>query len=255
MTDWNPTQYLRYGNERIRPALDLMGRINLDSAEIIYDLGCGTGTITGILKERWSQAAVTGVDSSPNMLERTQDVQSGVMWEHADLNKWVPSEPADLIYSNAAFHWLDGHDALFPRLMSFLKDGGVLAVQMPENWNAPSHSNIAATARESKWAERLVPHLMENPVADPNFYYDMLSPLSTSLDMWESIYMHILNGDDPVVEWTKGTVLPPLLSHLPEEEHEEFISSYGMKVSKAYPKRSDGKTILPFRRLFMVAAK
>ena len=96
---------------------------------------------------------------------------------------------------------------------------------------------------------------MENPVAEPNFYYDTLSPLSTSLDMWESIYMHILDGDDPVVEWTKGTVLPPLLSHLPEDEHSDFIASYGRKVSVAYPKRSDGKTILPFRRLFIVAVK
>lgn len=255
MIDWNPTQYLRYGNERLRPALDLMGRINLDATEVIYDLGCGTGTITGILKDRWQNAKITGVDSSPNMLERTQDIQSGIMWEHSDLNTWKPTEPADLIFSNAAFHWLTGHDALFPRLMAFLKVGGVLAVQMPENWNAPSHANIAATARESKWADRLVPHLMENPVAEPNFYYDMLSPLSTSLDMWESVYMHILDGDDPVVEWTKGTVLPPLLSHLPEDEHGEFIASYSQKVSDAYPKRSDGKTILPFRRLFMVAVK
>ena len=255
MTDWNPAQYLRYGSERLRPALDLMARIQMDSPETVYDLGCGTGTITGILKERWPNAQVTGVDSSASMLERTRDVDTGVYWQHADLNDWQPESPADVVYSNAALHWLDGHDRLFPRLLEAIKPGGVLAVQMPENFSAPSHTSIADTVREGPWRERLAPYQREHPVADPSFYYDILSRLSSSIDMWETTYMHILEGENPVVEWTKGTMLRPLLDNLSEEEGSEFLKSYTEKVAEAYPCRADGKTVLPFKRLFFIAVK
>ena len=224
MTDWNPAQYLRYGSERLRPALDLIARIQVDSPETVYDLGCGTGTITGILKERWPDADVTGVDSSASMLERTTDVETGVHWQHADLNDWQPESPADVVYSNAALHWVDGHDQLFPRLMGAVKPGGVLAVQM-------------------------------QPVAEPSFNYDLISRLSSSIDMWETTYMHILEGEDPVVEWTKGTMLRPLLDNLSETEGAAFLQSYTEKVAKAYPHSADGKTVLPFKRLFIVAVK
>ncbi len=255
MTDWNPAQYLRYGSERLRPALDLMSRIQLDSPDTVYDLGCGTGTITGILKERWPDAHVTGVDSSASMLERTTDVETGVNWQHADLNDWQPERPADVVYSNAALHWLDDHDQLFPRLMGAVKPGGVLAVQMPENWGAPSHTSIADTVREGAWRERLAPFQRVNPVAEPSFYYDLISRLSSSIDMWETTYMHILEGEDPVVEWTKGTMLRPLLDNLSEEEGAAFLKSYTEKVAQAYPHSADGKTVLPFKRLFIVAVK
>ena len=255
MTDWNPVQYLRYGNERLRPALDLMARIQVDSPETVYDLGCGTGTITAILKERWPDAHVTGVDSSASMLERTPDMETGVTWQHADLNDWHPERPADVVYSNAALHWLDNHEQLFPRLMDTVKPGGVLAVQMPENFGAPSHTSIADTVREGAWRERLAPFQREHPVAEPSFYYDLISRLSSSIDMWETTYMHILEGEDPVVEWTKGTMLRPLLDNLSEAEGAKFLESYTAKVAKAYPHSADGKTVLPFKRLFIVAEK
>lgn len=254
-TDWNPTQYLRYGGERLRPALDLMARIQADSPEVVYDLGCGTGTITGILKERWPDAKVTGVDSSASMLERTRDVETGVYWQHADLNDWKPEDSADVVYTNAALHWLDDHSQLFPRIMAAVKPGGVLAVQMPENFSAPSHTSIADTVREGAWQERLAPFQREQPVAEPSFYYDLLSQISSSIDMWETTYMHILEGDNPVVEWTKGTMLRPLLDNLSEDEGNDFLKSYTEKVAKAYPHRADGKTVLPFKRLFIVAIK
>jgi len=255
VTDWNPVQYLRYGNERLRPALDLMARIQVDSPETVYDLGCRTGTITGILKERWPDAHVTGVDSSASMLGRTTDVETGATWQHADLNDWHPERPADVVYSNAALHWLDNHEQLFPRLMDTVKPGGVLAVQMPENFGAPSHTSIADTVREGAWRERLAPFQRENPVAEPSFYYDLISRLSSSVDMWETTYMHILEGEDPVVEWTKGTMLRPLLDNLSEAEGAEFLKLYTAKVAKAYPHSADGKTVLPFKRLFIVAVK
>ena len=255
MTDWNPAQYLRYDSERLRPALDLMARIQVDLPKTVFDLGCGTGTVTGILKERWPNANVTGVDSSASMLERTVDVETGVNWQHADLNDWQPEQPADVIYSNAALHWLDDHGTLFPRLMKSVGPGGILAVQMPENFSAPSHTSIADTVREGAWHERLTPYQREQPVAEPSFYYDLLSPLSSSIDMWETTYMHILEGDDPIVEWTKGTMLRPLLDHLTEKEAFSFIASYAKKVAKAYPHRTDGKTVFPFKRLFILATK
>lgn len=256
MTDWNPDQYLRYGSERLRPALDLMARIQVNSPETVYDLGCGTGTMTGILKERWPDARVTGVDSSASMLERTTDVEmTGVHWQHSNLNDWQPESPADVVYSNAALHWLNGHSQLFPRLMAAVKPGGVLAVQMPENFSAPSHTSIADTVREGPWRERLAPFQREQPVAEPSFYYDMLSRLASSIDMWETTYMHILEGENPVVEWTKGTMLRPLLENLSEEEGAAFLKSYSEKVAEAYPHQADGKTVLPFKRLFMVAVK
>ena len=255
MTDWNPAQYLRYDSERLRPALDLMARIQVDLPKTVFDLGCGTGTVTGILKERWPNANVTGVDSSASMLERTVDVETGVNWQHADLNDWQPEQPADVIYSNAALHWLDDHGTLFPRLMKSVGPGGILAVQMPENFSAPSHTSIADTVREGAWHERLTPYQREQPVAEPSFYYDLLSPLSSSIDMWETTYMHILEGDDPIVEWTKGTMLRPLLDHLTEKEAFSFIASYAKKVAKAYPHRADGKTVFPFKRLFILATK
>ena len=251
MTDWNPAQYLRYDSERLRPALDLMARIQVDLPKTVFDLGCGTGTVTGILKDRWPNANVTGVDSSASMLERTVDVETRVNWQHADLNDWQPEHPTDIVYSNAALHWLDDHETLFPRLMKAVKPGGVLAVQMPENFSAPSHTSIADTVREGDWHERLAPYQREQPVSEPSFYYDLLSPLSSSIDMWETTYMHILEGDDPIVEWTKGTMLRPLLDHLSEKEAFSFLASYAKKVAKAYPHRADGKTVFPFKRLFI----
>jgi len=255
VTDWNPAQYLRYGSERLRPAMDLMAHVNFESPETVYDLGCGTGTITGILKERWPEARVTGVDSSASMLERTRDVETGVYWQHSDLNEWHPESPADVVYSNAALHWLNDHEQLFPRIMDVVKPGGVLAVQMPENFAAPSHTSIADTVREGPWSERLAPFQREYPVAEPSFYYDLISQMSSSIDMWETTYMHILEGEDPVVEWTKGTMLRPLLDNLNNEEKAAFLKSYTEKVSKAYPQSANGKTVLPFKRLFIVAVK
>ena len=255
MTNWNPSQYLRFGNERLQPVIDLIGRIPLESPGVIYDLGCGTGTGTVILKERWPGAQVTGVDSSESMLERTRSLEAGISWQHSDLNAWEPSAPADLLFSNAVFHWLDDHHALFPRLMTKLAPGGILAVQMPLNWRAPTHRLIAETVRGGPWRERLEPHVREFPVLEGQEYYDLLSGQSSSIDMWETTYYHILEGQDPVVEWTKGSILRPLLDLLEEPEAETFLETYRSQIAQAYPQQANGKTVLPFRRLFFMATK
>ena len=255
MTTWNPAQYLRFGNERLQPAVDLIARIPLGSPRVIYDLGCGTGTGTVMLKERWPAAQVTGVDSSDSMLERTRNAEADVNWQQDDLNTWKPRAIADLLFSNAALHWLDDHEILFPRLLNCLEPGGVLAVQLPNNFSAPSHTLIAETMRSGPWRERLEPHLREHPVLDLSAYYDLLSPISAKLDLWETTYYHILSGADPVVEWTKGSILTPVLGLLDEPERENFLTQYRTGASRAYPPGADGKTVLPFRRMFIMATK
>ena len=255
MSTWNPGQYLRFGNERLQPVIDLIGRIPLESPRVVYDLGCGTGSGTVILKERWPGARVTGVDASESMLERTRSLDADVSWQHSDLNTWEPSAPTDLLFSNAVFHWLDDHHTLFPRLMSKLAPGGILAVQMPLNWRAPTHRLIAETVRGGPWRERLEPQLREFPVLEAQDYYDLLSIQASSIDMWETTYYHILEGQDPVVEWTKGSILKPLLDLLGEPESETFIEMYRSQIADAYPQQADGKTVLPFRRLFFMATK
>ena len=189
------------------------------------------------------------------MLERTRTLEADVSWQHSDLTAWQPSAPAGLIFSNAVFHWLDDHHALFPRLMSKLAPGGILAVQMPQNWLAPTHRFIADTVRGGPWRERLEPHLREFPVLDGPEYYDLLSGQASSIDMWETTYYHILGGQDPVVEWTKGSILRPLLDLLEEPESEAFLDMYRSRTAQAYPQQADGKTVLPFRRLFFMATK
>lgn len=158
---WDPSQYLKFADHRLRPAIDLINRIDLDRPALVVDLGCGAGNVTRLLARRWPQAAVVGVDGSADMLARAKagDRDTVIRWQHADVNGWTPDRPADLIYSNAALHWLDDHGALFPRLIEGLKPGGVLAVQMPRNHGAPSHTCMTEAAAAGPWQERLWPHL------------------------------------------------------------------------------------------------
>jgi trans-aconitate 2-methyltransferase len=255
MTTWDPAQYLRFGNERFRPALDLIARISLEAPEVVYDLGCGTGSATAALKGRWPSARVVGVDGSSEMLERAREGGGGIEWERADLRTWRPDEPCDLLFSNAALQWVGGHEELFPRLLGYLKPEGVLAVQMPNNFGAPTHTTIAETVNSPRWRDKLEPHTLKRPVLEPTAYYDMLSRHGARVDMWETTYYHVLRGDDPVVEWTKGSFLRPLLAQLEEGEAREFLGEYAARVRGFYPRRADGTTVMAFKRLFFVAVR
>ncbi len=253
MSEWNPAQYLRFAQPRLRPALELLARVELDAPAVVVDLGCGTGSITRLMAERWPQARVTGVDSSRQMLDAADTAPPNLHWQQQDIGSWESDEPADLIYSNAALHWLPGHDRVLPQLLRQLAPAGVLAVQMPRNFAAPSHTAIAEAALAGPWRARLEPLLRPAPVATPVWYLDLLSPHCNSLDIWETEYYQILRGDDPVKEWTKGTWLAPLLAALAEPERSAFEQAYAQRVACAYPRRADGTTVLPFKRLFMVA--
>ncbi|MBP6529607.1 MAG: methyltransferase domain-containing protein [Burkholderiales bacterium] len=255
---WNPEQYLKFAEPRLRPAIDLLSRIDSDNPQRVFDLGCGAGNVTKFIKARWPESQVTGVDDSAAMLASAEKAVEGVAWQQQSLAHWRVEDGAlaDVIYSNAALHWLHDHALLFPRLMTQLAPGGVLAVQMPRNFESPSHTLIAETVRSGPWQARLEVLLKAAPVSAPAFYYDLLRPLASSLDIWESEYLQVLEGEDPVKEWTKGTWLKQFLDALPTDAAaERFEADYAARLRAAYPPRADGKTLFPFRRLFIIAKR
>ena len=278
---WDPSQYLKFGNERLRPALDLLARIALElppaAPGALVDLGCGAGNVTQFIVERWPHAQVTGIDSSAEMLAKARVALPAVKWIQSGIVAWRPAAPVNLIYSNAALHWLPAHEALLSGLMRYLKPGGVLAVQMPRNWAAPSHTSIDAAldALGLPAAERaqLNAAKLNTPVAEPAQYYDWLKPQAAQIDMWETLYTHVLAGENAVAEWVKGTALIPVMNRLkalgdkgfggsiPENGlhqgfwAERFWEDYSARTMRAYPRRADGTTLLQFRRLFLVATK
>jgi len=251
--DWNPRLLRTFLWERLRPAIDLLNRVDLSVPTTICDLGCGAGHITRRLASRWPAAHVTGVDESPAMLAEAQREPSGITWIEADIASWVPERPVDLIFSNAALHWLDDHKSLLPRLLGYLRPGGVLAMQMPRNHGEPSHTAIYDAVEAGPWRDRLLPLIRLSPVAEPEAYASMLLPIVSSVDIWETVYLHMLPGNNPVVEWTSGTGLRPVLGALQGQERTDFLTDYAKRVAGAYPPRADGTTIFPFRRLFVVA--
>jgi trans-aconitate 2-methyltransferase len=252
---WDPGRYLRFADQRLRPALDLLARIDLASPETVVDLGCGAGNVTAHLKRRWAGAIVTGVDNSPEMLETARAVDADIRWESGELSTWRPAQPVTLIYSNAALHWADNHAELFPRLAGCVAEGGVLAVQMPHQNGAPSHQAAFKLAKSARWKDRLAGQMRESPVAEPQQYYDWLMPHASAVDIWETEYLQIMDGANPIADWTRGTFLLPFLGALDDDERAAFEAEYRGLVPQTYPKRNDGKTLFPFRRLFLIARR
>ena len=258
-TRWDPDQYRRFSDHRLRPALELIDRIPLASPRVIYDLGCGTGEVTRIIAERWPAATVYGLDSSAQMLQTASSGPGTVRWVEGDIRTWSPNEPPDLIYSNAALQWVGEHETLFPRLFSMPRAGGCLAVQMPLSWDAPSNRLMRETLQNggpggSALGTANLAHAVGRKwVADAEEYYDLLAARARSLDVWETEYLQVLEGDDSVLEWVKGTGLRPILNGLDDPERETFLAEYRRRLRVAYPARADGRTLYPFRRLFIVA--
>ena len=252
---WDPSQYLLFADQRRRPGVELLARIGAANPALIYDLGCGAGNLTRLLAERWPQAKLIGLDSSAAMLEKARAEAPAITWQLADLAAWRPGEPADVLYSNAALQWIDGHRTLFPALVDALAPGGTLAVQMPRNHDAPSHTGMAEAARSGPWRAKLEPLLREHPTLPPQDYFDILTGAGIKADIWEVDYLQQLAGENAVVEWTKGTALKPLLDALDEPWRGQFLADYTARMAKAYPRRADGVTLFTFRRLFIVAVK
>jgi trans-aconitate 2-methyltransferase len=252
---WNPELYLAFADHRLRPALDLMSRVPLEAPAQVVDLGCGAGNVTARLAARWPRARILGIDGAPSMLARARADFPAFEWREGDIGRWQAEAPVDLIFSNAALHWLDDHAALFPRLLGQLAKGGVLAVQMPLNPDAPWQQAIREVAAAAVWRARLAPLAARVPVREPGFYYRLLRPVAAGLDIWETRYLQVLAGEDPVLEWTRSTALRPYLDALAEAERPAFLAQYRERLRAAYQRESGGETLLPFHRLFIVARR
>lgn len=255
MPPWDPARYLTFASHRMRPAVDLIARIPLEAPRRVYDLGCGAGNVTRLLAERWPQARVVGLDSSAAMLAAARAGAPGIDFVEDDLARWEPPGPADLLFSNAALQWLPDNADVMRRLLAPLRPGGVLAVQMPRNHDAPSHREIAAVVDAHAWRDRLRPRLRPFPVPGPAAQHRNLAPLAAALDIWETEYLHVLEGRDPVAEWTRGTNLTAILEALDQAEQADFLAEYRERLRRAYPPEADGRTLFPFRRIFIVATR
>ena len=253
MPTWNADQYLRFLNQRTQPCWDLVNRVALAAPQRVIDLGCGPGNSTAVLAQRWPKADLTGLDSSAAMNTAARASAPDRHWIQADIDHWHPAECFDLVFSNAALQWLPNHAELFPRLLTRVAPGGALAVQMPVNDDAPAHRLLHDLARASRWSNRLS-NLRQWHVHEPAFYDDILSPVSSRVDLWITQYLHILTGPEEIVEWYKGTGLRPYLDALTNPtDREDFLAEYRAAITAAYPSQRSGKVIFPFRRIFLVA--
>jgi trans-aconitate 2-methyltransferase len=258
---WDANLYLKFADHRVRPALDLMGRLDPEAANrsshAIYDLGCGAGNITRILAERFPNAPVIGIDSSDEMLAkaRSQTADARVTFAKGDLTRFKPDVPPSILYSNAAYQWVENHIDYFPGLMRLLPSGGQLAIQMPRNHEAPSHALMKQAAEMGPWRDKLGKVGGIRSVWEPGRYYDVLKPLSATLDIWETIYQQPLTGKDPVAQFTAGSGLRPYMAVLDAEDQKAFYDAYARLLAEAYPIRPDGITLFPFRRLFIVVRR
>ncbi len=256
MTRWDPAVYERYKAYRDRPALDLMVQIPADLApREVWDLGCGTGEHAAVLAARHPYAKVHGLDSSPEMLAQARARPADIDWVESDIAGFHPNVPPDLIFSNAALHWLPGLKRLVPRLVETLAPGGVFACQVPLSHSAAWYDALRDTLSEAPWTERLAGVEGTQPIPPAEDWHAWLAPISTYVDIWTTTYLHALEGDDPIVDWMSGTGLRPYLDALPDEtDRQAFCAAYARKLAPRFPKR-DGVTLLPFPRLFVICRR
>ena len=254
--DWNARQYLKFEDERTRPPRDLLAQVPLQSARRVFDLGCGPGNSTELLVQRFPQAEVIGLDSSPDMLRQARERLPSCVFVEADLATWRPPERTDLLFANAVFQWVPDHPAVLRRLLEALPHGGVLAVQMPDNTTEPALALMREVAASGPWAAALAQAAAaRDDLPTPAHYYDLLRPLSTHIDIWHTVYNHVMAGPAAVVEWFRGSGLRPFLSPLDDDMRRAFVADYTARVAQAYPARFDGKALLRFPRLFIVAMR
>jgi trans-aconitate 2-methyltransferase len=260
MSVWNDQQYLKFADERTRPAHELLARVVLSEAASVVDLGCGPGNSTALLVARFPQAHVTGVDNSREMLERARKDLPSATWIEADVAHYRTAGVVDVLFANAVLQWLPDHAALFPALLEQVRPGGVLAVQMPRNFEEPSHRLMRETEPDSAtafapWGERLRDLRALTRVGTPEFYYDLLAPHAASVDIWQTNYQHVMPDATAIVEWVKGTGLRPYLDALPQAERAHYVERYTAGIDRAYPARADGRRLFNFPRLFIVATR
>ncbi|WP_293001505.1 trans-aconitate 2-methyltransferase [Mycobacterium sp.] len=250
---WDPDVYLNFADDRARPFYDLLSRVGARDPRRVVDLGCGAGNLTAQLARRWPEATVEAVDSSPEMVAAARE--RGVNASVADLRTWAPQPDTDVVLSNAALQWVPEHRELLVRWVGRLEAGSWLAVQMPGNFESPSHAAVRAVARRPPFAELLrdIPFRVGTAVDAPSRYAEMLLETRCTVDAWETTYIHQLTGEHPVLDWMSGTALVPVRERLNEQQYQQFRDELIPLLAESYPSRSDGSTFLPFRRVFVVA--
>lgn len=256
MPAWDANLYLKFGDERTQPALDLVTRVNLAAPAQIIDIGCGPGNSTAVLRPRWPGAQVAGLDNSPDMLAAARLSQPEQEWILADAAAWQASASSsyDLVFSNAALQWMANHEALVPGLFRLVRPGGALAFQMPARAYSRIHQLILEVADEPEWIRRMGAARQGFTLERPGFYYDLLAGLAARLDLWETEYCHVMPDRDAIIQWVSGTAVRPFLDALETEaERQRFIVQLSARVEQAYPLQRDGQVLFPFRRLFVVA--
>jgi trans-aconitate 2-methyltransferase len=255
---WDPQQYLRFSDERGRPFTDLLARVPETAPGYVVDLGCGPGNLTATLADRWPDAEIVGVDSSAQMISQAHEEFGDsparrLSFVEADLRGWRPARPVDVLVSNATFQWVPWHLELLADLAGEVRPGGWFAFQVPGNFGEPSHTELAAVRDSPRWRDRFAGVAVARPwVAEPADYLERLVPHAATVDVWETTYVQVLQGEDAVLQWMRGTGLRPVLSELDEAEQVEFLEEYGARLRAAYPQRAFG-TVLPYRRIFVVA--
>lgn len=247
---WDPSCYNAHGDHRLRPGRELLARVPIEPS-LVYDLGCGTGELTNELGRWWPDATVVGIDNSEEMLTKTRR-QGLIRFQKQRIEDWKPEVAPDLIFSNAALHWVANHEQLFPRLLGELAAGGVFAVQMPDNWREPTHQLIYEEVDRRGWTDRLDGHLLRNPVASLDQYLDWLGAAS-ELDAWRTTYYQTMNGPDPVLTWVRGSVLVPVQSILSSAQFVDLSDALAEAYRRVYPPSQSGQTVLPISRVFLVA--
>jgi trans-aconitate 2-methyltransferase len=255
MEDWSARQYLKFEDERTRPPRDLLAQVPLQNPRLVVDLGCGPGNSTELLIARFPKSEVVGLDSSPDMLRKARERLPQRKFVEADIADWTPDAGTDLLFANAALQWVPDHPRVLRRLLEALPVGGVLAVQMPDNTHEPANRLQRETADSGPWAKVLQEAVPRADLLPPEAYYDLLKPACTRLDIWHSIYNHVMATPAAIVEWFNGSSLQPYLSLLDPAAREKFLAVYGAKVAAAYKPRIDGNVLLKFPRLFIVAVR
>lgn len=252
--DWNTSLYLRFERERTQPSRDLLARITIQQPEEIVDLGCGPGNSTAILRERWPAAKIVGVDNSLTMLEQAKKTDQKTEWRCHDINSWQSSSQVDLIFANASLHWLPDHGLLLNSLMQQLKPGGVLAFQVPALYDQPATAAIREISALDTW--RIYAPKSSPIVHPPAAYHDYLAGKAGSIDLWETTYHHQLPDHGAILDWYRSTGLRPYLEALPDETaRKEFQQQLLARFRILFPQQANGKVLLPFRRLFVVATR
>jgi trans-aconitate 2-methyltransferase len=254
MHSWDPDRYLTYADERGRPFVELVTRVGADSPTSVVDLGCGPGNLTALLVERWPDADVVGLDSSAEMIAKARETTPAVAFDVADLRDWVTSEaePVDVLVSNATLQWVPGHLDLLPALVGRVAPGGWLAFQVPGNFGEPSHTIRTELAGEAAYRDHTAGVAVPSS-HDPVVYLRALHDLGCEVDAWETTYLHVLRGADPVFTWVSGTGARPTLQALPDDLRPAFEEEFRRRLWAAYPPGADGEVVLPFRRIFVVA--